>query len=95
MLVEREEMRFRVGAEGWPFRRRVTRGLQFGLLHLIAGIPIAAALAISVAGWWLTWMYLRGYRRGGPRAALDESARVHLAYDLEVIALVVAALALA
>src|SRR5204863_8552602 len=46
LLVEREERMFRLGAEGWSSRRRLVRGLQFGLLHLIAGIPIAAALAL-------------------------------------------------
>lgn len=94
LLVEREERMFRLGAEDWSLTERAEHGLRFGLLHLIAGIPIAAALAISAAGWWLTWMYLRGYDDGGRQGALDESTRVHLAYDIEVVVLVLVALTL-
>ena len=96
LLVDREERGFRLGAEDWSFRRRGWMGLRFGLLHLIAGIPIAAALAISVGGWWFTWVYLRAYRRsdGDRRVALDESTRVHLAYDYLIIALVLLAVTL-
>lgn len=95
LLVEREEIGFRLGAEGWTNGRRFTRGLQFGLLHLIAGIPIAAALALSVGGWGFTAFYLRWYRKGGsPNRALLESTRLHLAYDLEVVVLVAVILVL-
>lgn len=92
LLVDREERGFRLGAEDWSFRRRAWAGLRFGLFHLIAGIPIAAALAISVGGWWFTWVYLRAERRGGPRAGLDASTRVHLAYDYLIIAVVLLAI---
>jgi len=95
LLVEAEERRFRLGAEGWSNGRRALRGLQFGLLHLVVGIPVAAALAITVAGWWFTCVYLRAYRRtGSPSEALTESTRAHLGYDLVVIGLVAASVAL-
>jgi len=95
LLVEAEERRFRLGAEGWSTRRRAWRGLQFGLLHLVVGIPIAAALAIAVAGWWFTWVYLRAHRRtGSPEAAVAESTRAHLGYDLVVVGLVAASVVL-
>jgi Raf kinase inhibitor-like YbhB/YbcL family protein len=95
LLVESEERRFRLGAETWSQGRRAVRGLQFGLLHLIAGIPIAAALALSIGGWWFTFVYVRGYRRSGSRdAALAESTRAHLGYDLVIVGLVVAGLAI-
>ncbi len=96
LLVEAEERRFRLGAEGWSTGRRLVRGLQFGLLHLVVGIPVAAALALSVAGWWFTWVYLRAFSRTGSRAAaLAESTRAHLGYNLVVIGLVAASFALA
>jgi ABC-type spermidine/putrescine transport system permease subunit II len=95
LLVEREEQIFRVGSERRSTRERLERGLAFGLVHAIIGIPLAAALALSVGGWYLTWAYLRGYRDGGPAAALLESTRSHLAYNAVVIAAVVAALAVA
>ncbi|MDQ1403233.1 MAG: hypothetical protein QOG03_1549 [Actinomycetota bacterium] len=89
LLVEREEIGFRLGAEGWSNGRRFLRGLQFGLLHLIAGIPIAAALALAVGGWAFTAYYLRWYRKGGsPNRGVLESTRLHLAYDIEVVGLV-------
>jgi len=95
LFVEAEERRFRAGAERWSNRRRVVRGLQFGLLHLVVGIPIAAALALAVGGWWFTWVYLRAYRRTESGAeALAESTRAHLGYDMVVIALVAVSVAL-
>ena len=55
------------------------RGLQFGLLHLVVGVPVAAAPVITVAGWWFTWVHLRAYRSTGSRAAaVAESTRAHL-----------------
>jgi Raf kinase inhibitor-like YbhB/YbcL family protein len=95
LLVESEERRFRLGAEAWTNRRRAVRGLQFGLLHLVAGIPIAAALSLSIAGWWLTAVYVRAYRRTRSQAAaFDESVRAHLGYDLAIVALVLGGIVL-
>lgn len=95
LLVEAEERRFRLGAESWSARRRLGRGLQFGLIHLVVGIPVAAALALAVAGWWFTVVYLRAYRRSGSRAeALGESTRAHLGYNIVVVVLVAVSFAL-
>ena len=89
LLAEREEQAFRSGAEEWSFRRRVATGIRFGLIHLIMGIPIAVALALSVGGWYFTWAYLRGFRAGGVEAGVLESTRSHLAYNLEIFAIIV------
>lgn len=92
LFAEREEEMFRLGAEHWSTGRRARRGVEFGLLHLIMGIPIAVALALSAGGWYFTWAYLRGWRIGGQRAGLLESTRAHLAYNAEILTLAAAAL---
>ena len=93
LFAEREEHMFRLGAESWSTGRRIGRGLQFGLVHAVIGIPIAAALALSVGGWYFTAMYLRAWRRtNDAEAAVLESTRAHLTYNLEVLVLVVVAL---
>jgi hypothetical protein len=88
LLVEREEQLFRMGSEHRTGAARSVRAVKFGLVHAVIGIPIGAALALSVGGWYLTWAYLRGYRAGGPQAALLESTRSHLAYNTVIVMLV-------
>ncbi len=95
LLVEGEERMFRLGAESWSGWKRLWKGLLFGLVHAAIGIPIAVALALSIGGWYFTAAYLRGWRVGHSRsAALLESTRAHLAYNLTVIAIVTAFLVL-
>lgn len=94
LLVEREEFAFRLGAESWSTPKRVVKALLFGLIHAIVGIPIGVALALSIGGAYFTGAYLRAFRRtGSRRSAVDESTRAHLAYNLTIIATVVAVLA--
>ena len=57
-------------------------------MHTIIGIPIGAALALSIGGWYFTWAYLRGYRRGARPPALLESTWSHLAYNGIIVTLV-------
>lgn len=91
LLAEREEQVFRRGDEARTVPQRAARGVAFGLVHAIMGIPLGAALALSVGGWYFTWCYLRGYREGGtPRAGVIESTRAHLAYNGCILALLVA-----
>jgi hypothetical protein len=93
LLVEREEHAFRLGAETWSTPKRIGKALLFGLVHAVVGIPIGVALALSIGGAAFTLAYLRGWRRtGSRRAALDESSRLHLAYNLSIVGLVAAAL---
>ena len=93
LLVEREEQAFRLGAESWSTPKRIGKALLFGLVHALVGIPIGVALALSIGGAAFTLAYLRGWRQtGSRRAALDESSRLHLAYNLSIVALVAAVL---
>jgi hypothetical protein len=94
LLVEREERIFRLGAERRSTWGNIRRSVAFGLAHALVGIPIGAALALSLGGAWFTDVYLRRYRETRSRAeALLESTRVHLAYDLLIVALVALVLA--
>lgn len=97
LLAEREEQMFRLGAERWSAAKRVRRAVEFGLIHLVMGVPIGVALALSIGGGYFTWAYLRGYRAGGGdrQAALLESTRAHAAYNAIAVVLALVGLALA
>jgi hypothetical protein len=91
-----EERLFRRGAE-----RRGTTGLllgplAFGLAHLVMGVPVFAALALSVAGAVFQRDYLRAYERsGGSRlSAVHASSSLHLAYNVNILVLMAVALGL-
>lgn len=60
-----EERTFREGLEDASPLREAWTALRFGLVHLVMLIPLAAALAIAVAG----FAYGRVYRRAHARAA--------------------------
>ncbi len=85
LFAESEERMFRSGAQHWSTGRRIRRAVEFGLVHALIGIPIGVAIALSIGGLYFTWRYLSG--------GLLESTRAHLAYNLEVVILVVTALA--
>jgi hypothetical protein len=94
LLVEGEEWVFRRGAEHRSRAANARRSVLFGLVHAVVGIPIGVALALSVGGFYFTWAYLRMWRRtGSEQAALAESTRSHLGYNLVIAVLIIAALA--
>ena len=89
LLVEREEIAFRLGAESWSTPKRIAKAVLFGLVLALVGIPVGVALALSIGGAAFTLAYLRGHRETGlRRAALAESTRLHLAYNLTIVGLV-------
>jgi len=94
LLVEGEEWVFRRGAELRSRAANARRSVLFGLVHALIGIPIGVAMALSVGGFYFTWAYLRAWRAtGSEEAALAESTRSHLAYNLVIAAIVIVALA--
>ena len=94
LLVEREEWMFRRGAEHRGMFGNTIYALLFGLMHVLVGIPIGAGLALSVGGGYFTHVYLRAYRETRSQAAaLMESTRAHLGYNLTIVGLVLVALA--
>jgi hypothetical protein len=91
-----EERMFRSGAEDWSGRKRVTKVLQFGLVHALIGIPIGTAIALSVGGAYFMRTYLHAFARTGSRAeATFESARAHTAYNAVIVVVVIVTVLLA
>lgn len=83
LLALIEEKQFRVGAERRSPLRNAEMAVRFGLVHLIVGLPVFAALALATAGGWFTWIYRRAYaRHQSVQEATFESARAHLANNL-------------
>jgi hypothetical protein len=96
LLVEGEEWVFRRGAEHRDRAANLRRAVIFGLVHALIGVPLAAALALTWGGLYFTWAYLRAFRATqSGEAALNESTRCHLAYNLDVLAIVVVGVLLA
>jgi hypothetical protein len=90
LFAEAEERMFRLGSEKRTQWGRLGKAVQFGLIHALIGIPIGAALGLSVGGLYFTWCYLRVHRRtGSVYEAIFESTRAHLAYNLVVLALII------
>ncbi len=93
LLVAREEWLFRRGSEQRSTANNLGRAVVFGLAHAVVGIPIGAALALSIGGLYLTWSYLEVWKQTRSQtSALLESTRAHLAYNLTIIMLVVVSL---
>ncbi|MEY4176180.1 MAG: hypothetical protein RI900_3345 [Actinomycetota bacterium] len=89
LFAHAEERMFRLGAEHWSTPKRVAKAVQFGLVHALIGIPLGAALALSVGGGYFTLVYLRTWRRtGSSRASVLESTRAHTCYNAIIIVLV-------
>ena len=94
LLVEGEEWVFRRGAQLRSRAANARRSVLFGLVHALVGIPVGVALALSIGGFYFTWAYLRVWRAtASEEAALAESTRSHLAYNLVIAAIVILALA--
>jgi hypothetical protein len=87
-----EERLFRMGAERWSWPRRAFKVMQFGLVHAIIGIPIGAALALSLGGAYFMAVYLRSWRRNpAVSEATLESTRAHTVYNGLIVVLVLVA----
>ncbi len=97
-LAETEERVFRQGRVSWS--DIAYSAVMFGPLHLIMGIPIAAAIGVSLGGLWLGYWYRRSYLNAIARGALHqdaeemallESTREHVGINLCLLAIVLLA----
>lgn len=103
-LAHAEERTFREGLEDASPGREVWTALRFGLVHLVVLVPLAAALAVGVAGYAYGRVYRSAYRRAAARAdspsvpaaraeAVLAAATWHATFNTLVVGVVVVALA--
>lgn len=97
-----EERIFRKGANSW--RKIAIRSTQFGLIHLLAGIPILGGFVLILPGFLFACRYKFAYHRhlkqGSDRAAAETAGTLasttdHAAYNAILITLAVVGLLLA
>jgi hypothetical protein len=90
LFAHAEERMFRRGAQSWSPARRAFKTLQFGMVHALIGIPLGAALALSIGGVYFMGVYLRAFRVSGSTAtATLESSTAHTAYNGVIIGIVI------
>ena len=95
LVAYAEERMFRTGAQRWARGRRTLKVLQFGMIHAIIGIPIGAAMALSIGGAYFMWVYLRAFRvHQSEHAATIESTTAHTVYNGLLVILVLLAITL-
>lgn len=85
-LAYTEERAFRAGLERADLKGEIKAAFRFGIVHLVMLIPVAAALAIAVAGFVYGRIYRNAYARSlgsppsfdspfGPRRIIETPAR--------------------
>lgn len=74
-LARREEEIFRRGTT--DFSDALIRSTKFGFMHMIVGVPIAAAVALCFSGLFFTWRYKVGRIR--------ESSYYHSVHNLALV----------
>lgn len=82
LLTLTEEQIFRKGTGG--VASVLIRSLIFGLIHMVAGISLGFALALTIPGIWFTYQYKKG--------GVKRSAAYHLAWNYLLISLLLVAL---
>lgn len=76
-LALTEERIFRDGSEQQTWGQRIFRQLKFGLLHsLLAGVPLAAGLALTLAGLYFTQAYLSQVPRSHTQSQYPDADQV-------------------
>lgn len=71
-LAHREELAFRQGLERAGPGRELWAALRFGLAHLVMLVPLAAALAIAVAGFAYGRVYRRAYATASAQVSVGD-----------------------
>lgn len=95
LIVTAEERMFRRGGHRRTSWRNAAASMAFGFMHMLVGVPIWAALALSLFGGLLQRTYGLEYARtASPHRALLASSQLHLAYNLIIVSVLGLAVAL-
>lgn len=85
-----EEFKFRTGAEERSFWGNTLKCLQFGLMHMIVGVPLAIGLGLTFGGIAFTLTYLHRYKQVQDKVlATDRSAALHTTYNYILLSVVI------
>ena len=79
-LARREEEVFRRGTQSW--QDALPRSFKFGLIHMIVGVPLCAAIALMGAGLFFTWRYFAG--------GIREASFYHTLHNFWILGLLMA-----
>lgn len=90
----KEELWFRSEAHTAGVLDNIQGSLKFGLIHMVAGVPLSAALALAAFGGFLAWRFIRVAAGQGQVAALYESARIHTVYNTVIVLLLIAVISI-
>lgn len=100
VLAMTEELVFRAGCERLRMSARARRAVLFGAVHALMGIPLGAALALSIGGLWFTGRYLRAHneaRRAGcgnreaRMVGVETATEYHIAWNWTLLAVALGA----
>lgn len=83
VLARIEEHMFRDGTLGWY--DGIPISIFFGLIHCLVGVPIAAGLALGVAGLWFQHQYLVG--------GVERSTLFHASHNLIIMSIILIGMA--
>ena len=87
-LAHSEEEQYRFGSEAQSWSQRLWTALKFGLVHLVMGIPVGVALALSIAGLGFLGVYLSAFQKTHSAFfATERAGAFHAAYNLTLIGL--------
>lgn len=75
--AEIEEIWFRKGTKNWG--DGLIRSLLFGFIHMLVFVPLGAALTLTLAGLFLTYLYFKG--------GIELSSQGHFQHNLILIVL--------
>ncbi len=78
-LAHLEESTFRAGSENRSVPRRLAVQLGFGLIHCMAGVPLAVGIALTISGLYYERVYLTAMSRwrSAITAIVDIEERTH------------------